>query len=269
MAGSAPTGMFSATASIPHAGWLQVNGSTEFQAATTPSAGHPSHRSGAEGKSGRLWAVVGWPPASGWPGSAGWNRLPTGLQSRYQRCSRDRIFFSRALLTRHRQEIAIITPFIRRPTFFVILLLMGAVLFQAACEPVGAQEANPPVAAAAKNAGQLDVTFIDVGQGLSILIQAPDGKTALIDGGNPGSGALAYLKSQKINRIDVMIATHPHMDHIGGLTEVLGAMPIGEVWTPGSSNTTRAFEKFIDAIAKAKVPYKEKPSQAMLSPWET
>jgi competence protein ComEC len=120
-----------------------------------------------------------------------------------------------------------------------------------------AEQASPPAPAAAKNVGQLVVTFIDVGQGLSIFVRAPGGKTALIDGGNPGSGALRYLQSQKVSRIDVMIATHPHRDHIGGLTEVLRAMPVGEVWTPGSSTTTRTFERFLDAIAKAKVPFKE------------
>jgi competence protein ComEC len=101
------------------------------------------------------------------------------------------------------------------------------------------------------------VHFIDVGQGESILAQSPEGKTALIDGGYGGSGTLAYLQSHGIARIDVMIASHPHADHIGGLVDVLRAMHVGEVWTSGASHGTGVFERFLDAIADAKVPYRE------------
>src|SRR4051794_29436008 len=57
---------------------------------------------------------------------------------------------------------------------------------------------------------QLRVHFIDVGQGDSVLIQTPSGATMLIDGGYSGTGALAYLKAQRITKIDVMVANHPH-----------------------------------------------------------
>ena len=66
-------------------------------------------------------------------------------------------------------------------------------------------------------AGTLQVHYLDVGQGDSILILAPDGKVMLIDGGESNSGALAYLKAKGITHIDLMVATHPHSDHIGGL----------------------------------------------------
>jgi competence protein ComEC len=104
---------------------------------------------------------------------------------------------------------------------------------------------------------QLRVHFIDVGQGDSILIQAPSGATMLIDGGYGGSGALAYLQAQGVTKIDVMVASHPHADHIGGLVDVLRAMPVGAVWTSGASHTTGVFEQFLDAIADAKAPYHE------------
>jgi competence protein ComEC len=103
----------------------------------------------------------------------------------------------------------------------------------------------------------LRVHFIDVGQGDSILIQEANGATALIDGGYDNGLALAYLKRLEVSRIDLLIASHPHADHIGGLIEVLHAMPVGEVWTSGASHTTGMFETFLDAIANAKVPYHE------------
>lgn len=101
------------------------------------------------------------------------------------------------------------------------------------------------------------VHFIDVGQGDSILVQSPEGATMLIDGGYGGSGTLAYLQAQGIQRIDVMVASHPHADHIGGLVEVLQSLPVGAVWTSGASHTTGTFEQFLDAIAEARVSYHE------------
>lgn len=105
--------------------------------------------------------------------------------------------------------------------------------------------------------GRLAVHVIDVGQGDSILIHAPDGTTALIDGGYDNGQALAYLRDQAIQRIDLLIASHPHADHIGGLVEVLRALPVGAIWTSGATHTTGTFEAFLDAIAETKTPYYE------------
>ena len=70
---------------------------------------------------------------------------------------------------------------------------------------------------------ELVVHFIDVGQGDSTFIQFPNGDTSLIDGGtrNNGEKVVKYLKDLKIDRIDYLIATHPHEDHIGGLPDVI------------------------------------------------
>jgi competence protein ComEC len=103
----------------------------------------------------------------------------------------------------------------------------------------------------------LVVTFIDVGQGDSILIESPEGQTALIDGGSAGSGALTYLQNRGIKSIDIMIATHPSEDHIGGLSEVLDAMPVRKVITNAQSDTTTTYRHFLDAIANAKAEYEE------------
>jgi beta-lactamase superfamily II metal-dependent hydrolase len=103
----------------------------------------------------------------------------------------------------------------------------------------------------------LVVTFIDVGQGDSILIESPDGQIALIDGGSAGSGALTYLQNRGIKSIDIMIATYPGGDHIGGLSEVLDAMPVRKVFTNAQSDTTTTYRHFLDAIANAKAEYEE------------
>jgi competence protein ComEC len=122
---------------------------------------------------------------------------------------------------------------------------------------LSSQSTAPTASQSPAASSLLRVHFIDVGQGDSILIQAPDDATMLIDGGYSGSGALAYLKAHRIAKIDIMVATHPHADHIGGLVDVLRAMPVGAVWTSGALHTTGIFEQFLDAIADAKVPYHE------------
>jgi competence protein ComEC len=101
------------------------------------------------------------------------------------------------------------------------------------------------------------VTFIDVGQGDAILIVSPEGKTVLIDGGSSDSGVLSYLKSIGISRINIMIATHPHEDHIGGLIQVLETIPVDEVITNGQSHTTSTYEHFLDAILNTNAKYIE------------
>lgn len=72
-------------------------------------------------------------------------------------------------------------------------------------------------------AGLLEVHFIDVGQGDSLFIRSPAGKTLLIDAGGPGAGpfVLNYLVAQGVESLDLAISSHPHLDHLGGMLEVL------------------------------------------------
>ncbi len=107
------------------------------------------------------------------------------------------------------------------------------------------------------NLNPLQITFFDVGQGDSILIVSPNGKNMLIDGGEPDTGIVQYLQDLKIGHIDVMVATHPHSDHIGGLVQVLKTIPVTEVITNGEPTTTNIYEQFLDAIASAKAKYTE------------
>jgi competence protein ComEC len=103
----------------------------------------------------------------------------------------------------------------------------------------------------------LRVHFIDVGQGDGILIQTPDGAAALIDSGYDNGLALAYLQQQSIQRLNAVIASHPHADHIGGLIEVMQAIPTDGIWTSGASHTTSYYERFLDTIDRQHIPYFE------------
>jgi competence protein ComEC len=103
----------------------------------------------------------------------------------------------------------------------------------------------------------IKVHFIDVGQGDSVLIQAPGGESVLIDGGEADSGAVQYLQRLGITHLNLVIATHPHSDHIGGLVQVLNTIPVDEVITNGVMHTTLTYEHFLDAITASKAKYME------------
>ncbi|MBS4029857.1 MAG: MBL fold metallo-hydrolase [Clostridiales bacterium] len=94
---------------------------------------------------------------------------------------------------------------------------------------------------------QVKVHFIDVGQGDAILIETPS-KNVLIDGGDRGSIVVEYLKEQGVNNLDLVIGTHPHADHIGGLIDVLQSIPVKEVIDPGIVHTTKTFEDYLTLI---------------------
>ena len=107
------------------------------------------------------------------------------------------------------------------------------------------------------SASPLQFHFINVGQGDSALIQTPGGKVVLIDGGDPNSGVVSYLQSLGVKRIDLMIATHPNADHIGGLVDVLKAMPVSKVITNGQPENTSVYENFLDGIVASGAEYGE------------
>src|SRR5258705_8152857 len=69
--------------------------------------------------------------------------------------------------------------------------------------------------------GKLIARFLDVGQGDAELIQLPDGETILIDSGDRGAPTDELLGKYGVRQIDLIIATHPHADHIGDMREVM------------------------------------------------
>lgn len=112
------------------------------------------------------------------------------------------------------------------------------------------EEPEEPKKETFQKARDLKVHYIDVGQGDSILIQLPNGQTMLIDGG-PGKHAqivIDYLKEEKVEKIDYLVATHPHEDHIGGLPSVVNSFDIDKIYMPNKTHTTKAFEDLLLAI---------------------
>ncbi len=102
----------------------------------------------------------------------------------------------------------------------------------------------------------LEAHFIDVGQGDSILVTT-GGKTMLVDGGRQEKGPelASYLKSHGIKSIDVLVSTHPHADHIGGLLTILKEFPVRRVVDSGLPHPSQTYESYLRLIDELGIPY--------------
>lgn len=107
-------------------------------------------------------------------------------------------------------------------------------------------------------AGVLTVSFLDVGQGDAIYIEAPNGRQMLVDGG-AGPAVLRELGEVMVfgdRSIDAVIGTHPDKDHIGGLAGVLSRYDVGVFVDPGMPNDTIAWRVLEEEIVSRGVPRK-------------
>lgn len=96
---------------------------------------------------------------------------------------------------------------------------------------------------------KIEVHYIDVGQGDSILIKQGN-NSMLIDAGENhyGEAVVDYIRGNEIDTLDYVIGTHPHSDHIGGLDDVINSFNIGKIIMPKVTHTTKTFEDVIMAI---------------------
>lgn len=101
---------------------------------------------------------------------------------------------------------------------------------------------------------ELKIYYLNVGQADCILIQN-EGQNMLIDAGNnaDGENITQFLQSLKISKIDFLIGTHPHEDHIGGLDNIINNFNIGTIYMPKVATTTKTFEDVLDAIENKKL----------------
>ena len=126
----------------------------------------------------------------------------------------------------------------------VAILTLSAVLPATADAQAGsfAGAVRPPPVADSV----LRITFLDVGQGDAILIQAPGGQVALIDAGP--DDVVATLRRFGVDEIDLAVATHPHADHIGGMTGVIETFPVRFYMDNGQPHTTRTYRRLLAAL---------------------
>ena len=125
-------------------------------------------------------------------------------------------------------------------------LLALAALFGAGCGVFGPATASPPASRA------LVLSFIDVGQGDSTLVQS-GGESYLVDAGRPEEGpeVVDFLRSRGVEELDGVVATHPDADHIGGMPEVLDAFQVEAAYVSGSSSGTSTQAAFRSGVEEA------------------
>ncbi|SHH19558.1 MBL fold metallo-hydrolase [Clostridium grantii] len=144
-------------------------------------------------------------------------------------------------------------------TASIVILLLTA-FFTTACGNVGSDnsynnEKTPAVSENEENKnlvdlnGVLKVHYINVAQGDAILIQCDD-ENMIIDAGKNNKAGLVdyYLKEQGVEKLDYVVGTHPHEDHIGGLDLVIDTYDIGTILMPKITATTQTFKDLITSI---------------------
>ncbi|KAF0134658.1 MAG: competence protein ComEC [Candidatus Saganbacteria bacterium] len=131
-----------------------------------------------------------------------------------------------------------------------LLVLICLIIWTAALSPTNALN-------------ELKISVIDVGQGDSIFIESPSGKNMLVDGGpkykRSDAGiryVLPFLHKKGINKIDIMVLTHPHDDHLGGLPSVIKDLSVGLVMDSGQAHTSKSYLEFLKLIDSKNIPYK-------------
>lgn len=143
-----------------------------------------------------------------------------------------------------------------------LMILLGILVVGAAVvlQQLGLFETEEPVSENVSGSAEAQVYFIDVGQGDSELIRLKDsGIDILIDAGTRSTKQeLAdYLKELGVDDIDILIGTHPHEDHIGGMAKIIEEFPIGTLYLPETSDemtpTTKTYESLLDAAENKNV----------------
>lgn len=135
---------------------------------------------------------------------------------------------------------------------FITLLLSVILCSAAGC--VSLSPVQPPqqntIQLPEDTPGLMKVNFIDVGQGDSILVQLPDGQNMLVDAGTRDAGitVINYLKKAGVKKIDYLVATHPHEDHIGGMAAVIRGFDIGMIYMPKATHTTKTYIDLLETI---------------------
>ena len=153
---------------------------------------------------------------------------------------------------RYRIDHTLVSPALARLALRLALIMLTVCVLAFADLAAGeAMNAGPSVD------GSVSFTFLDVGQGDAILVSTSDGHHMLVDGGTRAAGprVMARLLELGVEHLDVLVSTHPHEDHIGGLTDVLNAVTVGRVIDSGKVHTSATYERYLTTIDEKNIPF--------------
>lgn len=102
---------------------------------------------------------------------------------------------------------------------------------------------------------RLTVTFLDVGEGDAALVRTPDGANMLIDGGGDPQTVRQALVRKGVNRLDLLVLTHPHADHVRGLVGVVERFSVKLVLDGGQPHPSFFYRRFLKTIEERHIPY--------------
>ena len=137
---------------------------------------------------------------------------------------------------------------------FALIITIAAVVYA-----TGALNNPPDDQFANTGSAVLSVQFIDVGQADSTLVTLSTGETMLVDAGESSEANAVFeeLDERGIRSIDILVATHPHADHIGGMRSVVERYDIGRVLMPDMQSNSKTYKKLIEAIDSKSIPIDE------------
>jgi beta-lactamase superfamily II metal-dependent hydrolase len=115
----------------------------------------------------------------------------------------------------------------------------------------GDDESDKTQSVVSRATGTVSVHFFDVGQGDSEMIELENGQCILIDAGDSehANSLVQKIKALGYSKIDYLVATHPHADHIGGMEKLVTSFDIGEIFMPRASTNTKTYESLLQAIS--------------------
>ena len=148
------------------------------------------------------------------------------------------------MIHKPKAQAKVIPRLVKACRFLRLLVLVGLVLASPA-SPGFAQLSSGWSGGAAK---PLVIDFLDIGQGDSILIRSPEGKTALVDAGPSRDAAAKLLKRKGITALDIVIVSHHHSDHYGGMDQVVRNFKPEYFMATGSSHTTKDYLKLLQTV---------------------
>ncbi len=142
----------------------------------------------------------------------------------------------------------------------VIVVLLAAVSL-AACNVT--TERSETTSTVANSGDEVTIRFLDVGQGDAILVQSPEGKTMLLDGGRSIDRMKAHLETYDITKVDLMVASHADADHIAGLVAAANQTKPTLFINNGLSSTTQTWDHLVTALEAAGTKFQKANNQSI------